>query len=187
MKRPEIKSWGLLSDYLLFVECAQFLFSRCNFRLTGRILRWLILYESCKFIIRRSLELHNSNTEIHHHRHPHPITRQLTVCQVEDHVMTLEKALDLVIVPFAYAKLEWTRVGWRVMGPGISLYQVKEDFFQLRLVRLSPGFCQDAFHEIFRSFIDYIRFSEFLFLEVGQNDEDYTLIQWAHRCVTLLQ
>ena len=70
MKRPEIKSWGLLSDYLLFVECAQFLFSRCNFRLTGRIFRWLILYESCKFIIRRSLELHNSNTEIHHHRHP---------------------------------------------------------------------------------------------------------------------
>ena len=161
------------------------LFSRCNFRLTGRILRWLILYESYKFIIRRSLELHNSNTEIHHRRHPiiiynypltiisrmiwhktvlfgkekrfcyspHPITRQLTVCRVEDHVMTLEKALDLVIVPFAYAKLEWTRVGWRVMGRGILLYQVKEDFFQLRLVRLLRGFCQDAFHEIFRSFL----------------------------------
>ena len=36
---------------------------------------------------------------------PHPITQQLTVCQVEGHVMTLRKELDLAKVPFAYAKL----------------------------------------------------------------------------------
>ena len=128
---------------------------------------------------------------------PHPIIRQLTVCQVEDHVMTLEKALDLVIVPFAYAKLEWTRVGWRETGRGISLYQVKEDFFQLRLVRLSLGFCQDAFHEFYFLITD-IKFFGRLVFERLWGFQSFCFwksakmtrpkwIHWAHRCVTLLQ